>query len=70
MVEKPPFSKNISEELIPQNLVELETRCGEAAANAIASYHKAECALKKYNQDVVKIIESTTTTVSQAVWRR
>lgn len=71
MVEKPtPPSKIVPEELIPQNLVELETYCGEAAAKAIAAYHKAVCALQDYNRDVVKVIESTGTAITGNVWQR
>ncbi|XP_070155257.1 MICOS complex subunit Mic60 isoform X2 [Polyergus mexicanus] len=70
VVEKPTPSKIVPEELMPQNLVELETYCGEAAAKAIAAYHKAVCALQDYNQDIVKVIESTGTTISGTVWQR
>jgi hypothetical protein len=71
VVEKPvPPSKNIPKELIPQNLVDLETYCGETAAKAIAAYHKAVCALQEYNKDVVKVIESAEATASGAVWQR
>lgn len=71
VVEKPvPPPKNIPEELMPQNLVELETSCGEAAAKAIAAYRKAACALHEYNQDVIKVVESAGTTISGAVWQR
>lgn len=70
MVEKPTPSKTVPEELMPQNLVELETYCGEAAAKAIAAYRKAVCALQDYNQDIVKVIESAGTTISGTVWQR
>ncbi|XP_024887552.1 MICOS complex subunit Mic60 isoform X4 [Temnothorax curvispinosus] len=70
-VEKPKSPpKTIRDELMPQNLVELETYCGEAAAKAIAAYHKAVCALQEYNQDVVKVVESAGTTISGVVWQR
>ncbi|XP_071626759.1 MICOS complex subunit Mic60 isoform X4 [Temnothorax longispinosus] len=70
-VEKPKLPpKTIRDELMPQNLVELETYCGEAAAKAIAAYHKAVCALQEYNQDVVKVVESAGTTISGVVWQR
>ncbi|XP_077259436.1 inner membrane mitochondrial protein mitofilin isoform X1 [Temnothorax americanus] len=71
VVEKPKSPpKTIRDELMPQNLVELETYCGEAAAKAIAAYHKAVCALQEYNQDVVKVVESAGTTISGVVWQR
>jgi len=62
--------KTVRDELIPENLVELETYCGKAAANAIAAYHKAVHALQEYNQDVVKVIESAGTTISGVVWQK
>lgn len=71
VVDKPtPPSKIVPKELTPQNLVELETYCGEAASKAIAAYHKAVDALQDYNQDVVKVIESTGTTISGNIWQR
>lgn len=71
MVEKPVLPpKTVRDELIPQNLIELETYCGEAAAKAIAAYHKAVCALQEYNQNVVKVIESTGNMISGVVWQR
>lgn len=71
MVEKPaPPPKPVRDELMPQNLIELETHCGEAAAKAIAAYHKAVSALQEYNQDVVKVVESAGTTISGTVWQR
>lgn len=66
-VEKP---KNIAEEVIPQNLIELETYCGETAAKAIAAYHKAVCALQDYNKDVMKLVENAGAAVNGAVWQR
>lgn len=70
MTEKPaPPHKTVRDELMPQNLVELETYCGEAAAKAIAAYQKAVFALQEYNQDVVKVVESAGTT-SGVVWHR
>ncbi|XP_028047947.1 MICOS complex subunit Mic60 isoform X2 [Monomorium pharaonis] len=71
VVEKtssPP--KTVRDELIPQNLIELETYCGEAAAKAITAYHKAVSALEEYNRDVIKVIESAGTTINAAVWQR
>lgn len=71
MVEKPALSsKTVPEELMPQNLVELETYCGETAAKAIAAYHEAVCALRDYNQDIFRVIESSSTAISGAVWHR
>nr|XP_012220441.1 PREDICTED: MICOS complex subunit Mic60 isoform X4 [Linepithema humile] len=71
VVEKPvPPSKDISKELTPQNLVELETYSGETAAKAIAAYHKAVCALQEYNKDVVKVIEGVGATANGVVWQR
>ncbi|XP_020296107.1 MICOS complex subunit Mic60 isoform X7 [Pseudomyrmex gracilis] len=69
VVEKPTPLKNVPEELLPQNLVELETHCGEAAAKAIAAYQKAVCALHDYNKDVVKLVENAGTTINEAVWQ-
>lgn len=70
VVEKPATPpKNISTELMPQSLVELETYCGEAAAKAIAAYQKAVCVLREYNQDIVKVVESAGT-ISGTVWQR
>lgn len=71
VVEKPtPPPKSVPQELIPQNLVELETNCGEAAAKAIAAYHKAVYALQDYNRDVIQVIENSGTTISGTVWQR
>lgn len=55
---------------MPQSLVDLETSCGEAASKAIAAYHKATCAVEEYNRDVVKVVESTGSTISGVVWQR
>ncbi|XP_018348600.1 PREDICTED: MICOS complex subunit Mic60 isoform X4 [Trachymyrmex septentrionalis] len=63
-------AKIVRDELIPQNLIELETYCGEAAGKAIAAYQKAVYALQEYNQNIAKVIESTGTTVNGAVWQR
>lgn len=70
MTEKPAPHKIVRDELMPQNLVELETYCGEAAAKAIAAYQKAVFALHEYNQDVVKVVESAGGTTSGVVWHR
>ncbi|XP_032685600.1 MICOS complex subunit Mic60 [Odontomachus brunneus] len=71
VVEKPALpSKNVPKELMPQNLVDLETSCGEAASKAIAAYHKATCAVEEYNRDVVKVVESTGSAISGVVWQR
>lgn len=71
VVEKPaPPAKTVHDELIPQNLVELETYCGEAAAKAIAAYHKASSALQAYNQDVIKVVENVGVTTNGVVWQR
>ncbi|CAK9808193.1 MICOS complex subunit Mic60 [Anthophora quadrimaculata] len=71
VAEKPaPVVKNVPEELMPENLVELEKSCGDTASKAIAAYHKAACAIQDYNQDVIKVVESTSITGSSAVWNR
>ncbi|XP_025989547.2 MICOS complex subunit Mic60 isoform X2 [Solenopsis invicta] len=71
VIEKPaPPPKPVRDELVPQNLIELETYCGEAAAKAIAAYHNAVHALQEYNRDVVKVVESAGTTISGVVWQR
>lgn len=71
MTEKPVSPvKTVRDESIPQNLIELETYCGEAAGKAIAAYQKAVYALQEYNQNVTKVIESAGTTVNGVVWQR
>ncbi|XP_017878174.1 MICOS complex subunit Mic60 isoform X4 [Ceratina calcarata] len=71
VAEKPaPITKSIPQELMPKNLVELETSCGETAAKAIAAYQKAACAIQDYNQDVVKIVESSHATIGSSIWNR
>ncbi|XP_018358670.1 PREDICTED: MICOS complex subunit Mic60, partial [Trachymyrmex cornetzi] len=71
VAEKPASpAKTVRDESIPQNLIELETYCGEAAGKAIAAYQKAVYALQEYNQDVAKVIESAGTTVSGVIWQR
>lgn len=65
-----PPSKNVLDELIPENLIELETHCGEAAARAIGAYHKAVCVLQEYNADIVKVVENSGTTINDSVWQR
>lgn len=74
MVEKPPSAKKeVPDELKPNNLVELEAFCGEAATKAINAYQDATKAIHEYNQDVVKVVEggsggpANTTT---PVWQR
>ncbi|XP_063993152.1 MICOS complex subunit Mic60 isoform X2 [Diachasmimorpha longicaudata] len=58
VVEKPsPPKKEVPEELKPNNLVELEAFCGEAATKAITAYQEATNAIRQYNQDVVKVVE-------------
>lgn len=44
---------------MPQNLLELEKLCGEAATKAISSYHTATCAIQDYNKDVIEVVENT-----------
>ncbi|XP_018052632.1 PREDICTED: MICOS complex subunit Mic60 isoform X1 [Atta colombica] len=71
VTEKPASPvKTVRDESIPQNLIELETYCGEAAGKAIAAYQKAVYALQEYNQNVTKVIESAGTTVNGVVWQR
>lgn len=71
MVEKPaPSSKSVPGESVPHDLVELETRCGEAAAKAIAAYHRAVCALQEYNDDIVRVVENSSSTLGATVWQR
>ncbi|KOC61000.1 Putative mitochondrial inner membrane protein [Habropoda laboriosa] len=62
--------KKVPEELMPENLVELEKSCGDAASKAIAAYQKATCAIQDYNQDVIKAVESTSATIGSPVWNR
>jgi len=71
VVEKPvPPSKTVSQDLIPQDLIELETYCGEAAAKTIAAYHQAAYMLQEYNNDIVKVVENAGTTLGGTVWQR
>lgn len=71
MAEKPsPPAKDVPNELMPKNLVELETSCGETASKAIGAYQKAACAIQDYNQDVIKVVESVGVTVGSGVWNR
>ncbi|XP_050594211.1 MICOS complex subunit Mic60 isoform X6 [Bombus affinis] len=71
VAEKPqPPAKDVSEELMPANLVELETSAGETASKAIAAYQTAACAIHDYNQDVIKVVESVNATVGSSVWNR
>ncbi|XP_017761909.1 PREDICTED: MICOS complex subunit Mic60-like [Eufriesea mexicana] len=71
VAEKPsPPAKDVPKELMPKNLVELETSCGETASKAIAAYQKAACAIQDYNQDVIKVVESANVTVGSTVWNR
>ncbi|XP_043672596.1 MICOS complex subunit Mic60 isoform X3 [Vespula pensylvanica] len=69
-VTEKPASKEIPKELMPENLVELETFCGQTAAKAIAAYKTAICALQDYNHDVIKVVESVDTSVPAGVWKR
>ncbi|XP_043790480.1 MICOS complex subunit Mic60 isoform X6 [Apis laboriosa] len=71
VAEKPtPPPKDVPEELMPANLVELETSCGEAASKAIAAYQKAVCVIQDYNKDVMRVVESLHATVGSAIWNR
>ncbi|XP_076395394.1 inner membrane mitochondrial protein mitofilin isoform X7 [Megachile rotundata] len=71
VAEKPsPPVKDVPEELMPANLVELETSSGVTASKAIAAYQKASCAIQDYNQDVIKVVESASTTANTALWNR
>lgn len=65
-----PQIEPISVELLPQNLVELEKSCGEMATKAIDSFKNAACALHDYNDDVVRVVESLSTTVDGTIWDR
>lgn len=69
-VTEKPASKEIPKELMPENLVELETFCGQTAAKAIAAYKTAICALQDYNRDVIKVVESVDTSVPSSIWKR
>ncbi|KAL6262643.1 hypothetical protein P5V15_005437 [Pogonomyrmex californicus] len=69
-VEPASPPKTVFNESISQNLIELETYCSEAAAKAIAAYQKAGFAFQEYNRDVVKVIETAGTTISEAIWQR
>ncbi|XP_046475582.1 MICOS complex subunit Mic60 isoform X2 [Neodiprion pinetum] len=62
-------AKDHQDTLLPENLVELEASCGQAAARAIEAYHTATCAIEKYNKDVVKVVENTENTDVQ-FWDR
>ena len=56
---------------MPQNLVELEKLCGEAAAKAISSYHTATCAIQDYNKDIIEVIENLDTAEGNSkLWDR
>ncbi|KOX79945.1 Putative mitochondrial inner membrane protein [Melipona quadrifasciata] len=71
VAEKPqPPAKVVPEELMPANLVDLETSAGETASKAIAAYQKAASAIQDYNQDVIKVVESVNATVGSSVWNR
>ncbi|XP_034179640.1 inner membrane mitochondrial protein mitofilin isoform X7 [Osmia lignaria lignaria] len=71
VAEKPaPLSKDLPDELMPENLVELETSSGVTASKAIAAYQKATCAIQEYNQDVIKVVESVDSLPGSAVWNR
>uniref|UniRef100_A0A0C9REU9 MICOS complex subunit MIC60 n=1 Tax=Fopius arisanus TaxID=64838 RepID=A0A0C9REU9_9HYME len=74
VVEKPSMPKReVPEELKPNNLVELEAFCGEAASRAIAAYQEATKAIHNYNQDVVKVVETGSgapANIGAPVWQR
>lgn len=65
-----PPSKDVPKELMPENLVELEKSCGQVAAKAVAAYNTAICALKDYNHDVIKVVESIDSSVPASIWNR
>ncbi|XP_015186370.1 PREDICTED: MICOS complex subunit Mic60 isoform X2 [Polistes dominula] len=71
VTEKPtPPSKEVPKELMPESLVELEKSCGQTAAKAIAAYNTAICALKDYNNDVIKVVESIDSSAPASIWNR
>ncbi|XP_015110456.1 MICOS complex subunit Mic60 [Diachasma alloeum] len=74
VVEKPsPPKKQVPEELKPNNLVELEAFCGEAATKAITAYQEATNAIHQYNQDVVKVVEGGSgapANIGAPIWQR
>ncbi|XP_066586355.1 MICOS complex subunit Mic60 isoform X2 [Prorops nasuta] len=73
VAERPPVAPKqaappSSQELLPENLVELENFCGNAAAKAIEAYHQAVCALQDYNKDVLRLIEGANSSVDSNIW--
>ncbi|XP_012281566.1 MICOS complex subunit Mic60 isoform X1 [Orussus abietinus] len=71
VAEKPlPPPKNIPDELLPANLVELEGYCGQAASRAITAYNKASCAIQDYNKDIITILEHAASDIGSGVWAR
>lgn len=71
VAEKPqPPAKVVPDELMPANLVELETSVGETASKAIAAYQKAAFAIQDYNREVINVVESVNATVGSSVWNR
>ncbi|XP_076166732.1 inner membrane mitochondrial protein mitofilin isoform X2 [Ptiloglossa arizonensis] len=70
VAKKPaPPAKDIPDELMPANLVDLETSCSQTASKAIAAYQKATSAIQDYNVEVMKVVESADNTGS-IVWNR
>ena len=70
VAEKSQPPAKVPDELMPANLVELETSVGETAAKAIAAYQKAASAIQDYNREVIKVVESVNATVGSSVWNR
>ena len=72
VAEKPePTEKNVSKELMPQSLLELETYCGETATKAISAFHEATCAVQEYNKYISSVVERTDSSMTNnKIWDR
>lgn len=53
---------------IPKNLAELEKSVAVAATQAVKEYNKAVAALKSYNEDVKKIVDSSVENIDVNSW--
>lgn len=71
VADKPkPVKKDVPQELLPANLVELENQCSQLAIKAVSAYSAAKKAVQVYNTEVISLVERPGAQVDDRIWNK
>lgn len=64
------MKKDVPQELLPANLVELESQCNQLATKAVSAYSAAKKAVQEYNAEVITLVERPGVQVDDKIWNK